>query len=200
MVDCAQSALSRHFRKRYKCPTINQLRGKADKAREGPWRFDVSFLKSDLALADMQNAIGGSAICKVLPGAQPHGIGSFRHALSSWLSSRQYAAGSDRGWQSDSGPYRPAHAGSTRRRRDALMGEDGSRSRSPNLPANLALLRNALLALLPITFRTSLCPKSVSNSVPAHTNLLAFCAHERFKAKDPAQPAAHFAQPQALSH
>jgi hypothetical protein len=33
-------------------------------------------------------------------------------------------------------------------RRDALMGEDGSRSRQPNLLANLALLRNALLAIL----------------------------------------------------
>jgi len=33
-------------------------------------------------------------------------------------------------------------------RRDVLLGEDGSRSRNPNLLANLALLRNALLALL----------------------------------------------------
>jgi predicted transposase YbfD/YdcC len=33
-------------------------------------------------------------------------------------------------------------------RRDALMGEDGSRSRNPNLLANLALLRNTLLAIL----------------------------------------------------
>ncbi len=33
-------------------------------------------------------------------------------------------------------------------RRDALMGEDGSRSRNPNLLANLALLHSALLALL----------------------------------------------------
>jgi len=33
-------------------------------------------------------------------------------------------------------------------RRDALMGEDGSRSRNPNLLANLALLRSALLAAL----------------------------------------------------
>jgi len=33
-------------------------------------------------------------------------------------------------------------------RRDALMGEDRSRSRNPNLLANLALLRSALLALL----------------------------------------------------
>ena len=33
-------------------------------------------------------------------------------------------------------------------RRDALMGEDRSRTRNPNALANLALLRNALLALL----------------------------------------------------
>jgi predicted transposase YbfD/YdcC len=33
-------------------------------------------------------------------------------------------------------------------RRDVLMGEDGSRSRDPNLLANLALLRSALLAVL----------------------------------------------------
>ena len=33
-------------------------------------------------------------------------------------------------------------------RRDALMGEDTSRSRNPRLLANLALLRSALLALL----------------------------------------------------
>lgn len=33
-------------------------------------------------------------------------------------------------------------------RRDALMGEDRSRSRNPNLLANLALIRSALLAVL----------------------------------------------------
>lgn len=33
-------------------------------------------------------------------------------------------------------------------RRDALLGEDGSRSRNANLLANVALIRNALLALL----------------------------------------------------
>jgi predicted transposase YbfD/YdcC len=33
-------------------------------------------------------------------------------------------------------------------RRDALMGEDASRSRQPNLLANLALLRNLLLSVL----------------------------------------------------
>ncbi len=33
-------------------------------------------------------------------------------------------------------------------RRDAVLGEDRSRSRKPNLLANLALIRNALLSLL----------------------------------------------------
>jgi predicted transposase YbfD/YdcC len=33
-------------------------------------------------------------------------------------------------------------------RRDALLGEDGSRSRNPNLLANVALIRSALLAVL----------------------------------------------------
>lgn len=33
-------------------------------------------------------------------------------------------------------------------RRDALMGEDGSRSRNPNLLANMALIRNALLHII----------------------------------------------------
>jgi predicted transposase YbfD/YdcC len=33
-------------------------------------------------------------------------------------------------------------------RRDALLGEDASRSRNPNLLANLALIRNVLLSLL----------------------------------------------------
>jgi len=42
-------------------------------------------------------------------------------------------------------------------RRDALWGEDHSRTRHPNALANLALLRNALLALLPHHFgQTSL--------------------------------------------
>lgn len=37
-------------------------------------------------------------------------------------------------------------------RRDALWGEDRSRSRNANALANLALMRNALLALLPVHF------------------------------------------------
>jgi predicted transposase YbfD/YdcC len=57
-------------------------------------------------------------------------------------------------------PYRPAEwlalirghwAGVEVRnhwQRDVLFGEDGSRSRQPNLLANMALIRNALLALL----------------------------------------------------
>ena len=57
-------------------------------------------------------------------------------------------------------PYRPAQwlalirghwAGVEVRnhwQRDGLFGEDGSRSRNPNLLANMALIRNALLAIL----------------------------------------------------
>ncbi len=37
-------------------------------------------------------------------------------------------------------------------RRDSLWGEDRSRTRNPRALANLALLRNALLALTPIHF------------------------------------------------
>lgn len=37
-------------------------------------------------------------------------------------------------------------------RRDAILGQDRSRSRNPNLLANLALLRSALLSLLPDHF------------------------------------------------
>jgi predicted transposase YbfD/YdcC len=37
-------------------------------------------------------------------------------------------------------------------RRDVLWGEDGSRTRNPNALGNLALVRNALLALLPEHF------------------------------------------------
>ena len=44
-------------------------------------------------------------------------------------------------------------------RRDALQGEDRSRSRNPNLLANLALLRSALLALLPDHFPNHSLPQ-----------------------------------------
>ena len=45
-------------------------------------------------------------------------------------------------------------------RRDALMGEDRSRSRNPTLLANLALIRNALLVLLPSSQDSSSLPQT----------------------------------------
>lgn len=43
-------------------------------------------------------------------------------------------------------------------RRDVIFGEDGSCSRNPNLLANLALIRNALLALLAQDFPDTASP------------------------------------------
>jgi len=48
-------------------------------------------------------------------------------------------------------------------RRDALMGEDGSRSRNPNLLANMALIRSALLALR--TTPVFVAGKSVASAI-----------------------------------
>ena len=45
-------------------------------------------------------------------------------------------------------------------RRDALMGEDRSRSRNPSLLANLALIRNALLAVLESSDQTQPLPQT----------------------------------------
>jgi predicted transposase YbfD/YdcC len=44
-------------------------------------------------------------------------------------------------------------------RRDALLGEDRSRSRNAHLLANLALIRNALLAILPRHLDTATLPE-----------------------------------------
>jgi predicted transposase YbfD/YdcC len=44
-------------------------------------------------------------------------------------------------------------------RRDALLGEDGSRSRNPRLLANVALIRNALLAVLAETLHSRSLPE-----------------------------------------
>ena len=44
-------------------------------------------------------------------------------------------------------------------RRDALLGEDGSRSRNPRLLANVALIRNALLAVLAETLHSQSLPQ-----------------------------------------
>ena len=48
-------------------------------------------------------------------------------------------------------------------RRDALMGEDHSRSRNANLLANLALIRNALLAIVPEHLEASTLPELCEN-------------------------------------
>lgn len=44
-------------------------------------------------------------------------------------------------------------------RRDALLGEDGTRSRHPTLLANVALIRNALLAVLSETLENQSLPQ-----------------------------------------
>ena len=44
-------------------------------------------------------------------------------------------------------------------RRDAIWGEDRSRTRHPSALANLALLRNALLALVPLHFGDTSLPE-----------------------------------------
>jgi len=48
-------------------------------------------------------------------------------------------------------------------RRDVIFGEDQSRSRQPNLLANMALLRNALLALLAEHFPDEPSPALLEN-------------------------------------
>jgi hypothetical protein len=48
-------------------------------------------------------------------------------------------------------------------RRDVLFGEDQSRSRNPNLLANMALIRNALLALLAQHFPDNASPALLEN-------------------------------------
>jgi len=54
-------------------------------------------------------------------------------------------------------------------RRDVLFGEDGSRSPNPNLLANLALIRNALLALLAEHFPNGASP-TVIEQLGRNTN------------------------------
>jgi hypothetical protein len=65
-----------------------------------------------------------------------------------YLSSREAGQHTEREWL---GLIRGHWAGVEVRnhwRRDAILGEDGSRSRHPTLLANLALIRNALLRVL----------------------------------------------------
>ena len=70
-------------------------------------------------------------------------------------------------------------------RRDALMEEDGSRSRKPNLLVNVALLRNALLASLADHFSQTPGRTSRSSSTPAPLNASPSSAHDPYKTKDP---------------
>ena len=51
MAGHVQSARSWTPTKLYKCAPIKHLRTEVDQAKEGSWRADARFLKSDLALA-----------------------------------------------------------------------------------------------------------------------------------------------------
>lgn len=55
-------------------------------------------------------------------------------------------------------------------RRDALFGEDRSRSRNPHLLANLALIRTALLRTLPRSFPNQSIP-TIREQLQANSNL-----------------------------
>ena len=69
-------------------------------------------------------------------------------------------------------------------RRDAIWGEDRSRTRNPNALANLALVRSALLALLRITSRTSPSRKLRSASTPVPPPAFSFSGKNEVKTKD----------------
>lgn len=62
-------------------------------------------------------------------------------------------------------------------RRDVIFGEDGSRSRNPNLLANLALIRNALLAILAEHFPNTPSPAIIEQLCrKPNQNLRILCA------------------------
>jgi predicted transposase YbfD/YdcC len=62
-------------------------------------------------------------------------------------------------------------------RRDALMGEDTSRSRNPKLLANLALVRNALLRVLSVELQEQSQPQLVERLHSDPSRCLALLAH-----------------------
>jgi predicted transposase YbfD/YdcC len=62
-------------------------------------------------------------------------------------------------------------------RRDAVMGEDGTRSRHPNLLVNLALLRSALLAVLAPELETQSLPQIRERCHSHPARALALLAH-----------------------
>jgi predicted transposase YbfD/YdcC len=63
-------------------------------------------------------------------------------------------------------------------RRDALMGEDGSRSRNATLLANLALIRSALLQVMAAHLETQSLPqlREHLHSRPAHALAILTCS------------------------
>jgi hypothetical protein len=69
--------------------------------------------------------------------------------------------------------------------RDVFWGEDRSRTRNSNALANLALLRSALLTLLPRHFPPVPCPSSRNSSTPTLPLAFASSAPNEFITKDP---------------
>lgn len=62
-------------------------------------------------------------------------------------------------------------------RRDVIFGEDRSRSRNPNLLANVALIRNALLAVLAEHFPNEPSPELLERISPKTTqNITMLCS------------------------
>lgn len=62
-------------------------------------------------------------------------------------------------------------------RRDVIFGEDQSRSRNPNLLANVALIRNALLAVLAEHFPDEPSPELLEKISPKTTqNISMLCS------------------------
>src|SRR5439155_12010162 len=67
-------------------------------------------------------------------------------------------------------------------RRDVLFREDGSRSRNPNLLANMALIRNALLPLLAEHFPDTDRKSTRLNSSHVAISYAVFCLKKKKKA------------------
>jgi len=57
-------------------------------------------------------------------------------------------------------------------KRDAIMGEDGSRTRKPNILANLAIIRSALFAVLPDHFPDQPLPQIRETLQVSYTALI----------------------------
>jgi predicted transposase YbfD/YdcC len=71
-------------------------------------------------------------------------------------------------------------------RRDAVMGEDGPRSRQPRLLANLALIRNVLLQLLSDALQEQSLPQLHERLHSHPPDVWPFSHAHELKTKDPA--------------